>query len=104
MYPDSRPGTVQSLDDVQGAVIGLRAAREDLKAARQAEDECKAIIAATLADAEEGTIDGKTAVTYRSHDRRDIDVDRLRLRHPDIAERYTTVTTVRTMRTPEVKT
>jgi len=98
IYPESRPGTVAALDDVAGALTGLRAAREDKRAAEEAERACKAIIAATLADAEEGTLAGQTVVTYRSHERRDLDAALLRAEHPRIYRRYERTGTVRTLR------
>lgn len=100
MYPRHREGALAPLDDVQAAVTGLRAAREDKAAAEKAEKACKAIIAATMADAEEGTIGGVRVVTYRAQESRRLDAEALRARLPRVAERFTRTTTARIMRTP----
>jgi putative phage-type endonuclease len=103
VYPESTPGASRPLDDVSGAVLGLQAAREDKRAAEAAEKACKAILQAALQDAEEGTVAGQRAVTWRTQDRHSIDVERLRIEEPDVAKRYTTISSHRVLRTHPIK-
>lgn len=108
VYPAHTPGCTVVLDD-EGieAVADLAAARAEKKRAEQAERAAKAIIAAHLADAEEGTGPGadeaQRLVSWRSQKRTDLDKGRLRAEHPDLYKDYETVTTMRVMRVPKEK-
>lgn len=101
MYPTSTPGTSVAADDVAANIEGLKYARAAAKQAAALEREHKAAIMATLGGAEEGTVGGQRAVTWRQQERHAIDVDALRAAEPDLAKRYTLTTTHRVLRTHE---
>lgn len=101
MYPTATPGATVAVDDIAAEVEALKYARDAIKTAQSLERGAKAAIMATLGDAEEGTIAGQRAVSWRQQERRALDTDALRADHPDLTARYTITTTHRVMRTHE---
>jgi len=85
---------VQGVSDLQ-QWLALRAELADVEALEQA---AKKRIEAALGDAQAATIDGRTVLTYRSHERSNVDLTRLRKEHAELAAELATTTTVRVLR------
>jgi predicted phage-related endonuclease len=62
------------------------------------EDELKAKIAGLLGDADTGTVNGDTVVTWKNQSRTSFDSKRFSADHPDLAEEYTKSSTFRVLR------
>lgn len=81
--------------DAFGEWAALHAELHDLG---QLEEAARKRLTAILGDAQAATIDGQQCCTYRSHERRNVDLTRLRAEHAEVAEALTVVSTVRVLR------
>jgi hypothetical protein len=77
------------------AWLALRAQLADLEALEAIH---KARLTESLGDAQAATIGGAIVLTYRSHERTNIDLARLRREHPDIAAELSATSSVRVLR------
>jgi putative phage-type endonuclease len=69
IYPLETPGASVALDELEPVLGDWRAARAAESAAKRERREAESLIKAALGDAEEGTISGRRAVTWRSQTR-----------------------------------
>jgi predicted phage-related endonuclease len=69
VWPDSIPGASVELDDMAAEIEQLRLARRCKAIAEKAERYFANRLAVAVADAEEGTVDGRRALTYRKQER-----------------------------------
>lgn len=70
VYPSHTPDKTVELDELADVIAEWRAAVAQRLAAKPIEDAAKAAIAAALADAEEGSVAGERAVSYRQQTRK----------------------------------
>lgn len=99
MFPESAEGQVVELPVGAEALLRqLADAKVAKKATAEVEDGIANQIKTLLGDAEAGTINGLTAVTWKSSVTNRLDLDTFRKDHPDLAAAYTTATPVRTLR------
>ena len=97
MYPEANPKTVDltanahlfgELADVQFQIKELEAIEKELKGQ----------IGALLGDAEVGTVDGSTVVTWKNQSRSSFDGKGFAKDHPELAAKYTKSSTYRVLR------
>ncbi len=69
VWPAETPGKTAPLDNVRGVLAEWAHARETKAAAEREEREAANLIKAALADAEEGTVNGRRVVTWRAQQR-----------------------------------
>ena len=74
------------------------AARDQLHELEAVEAAHKAELVAMLGDAQAATVDGRQVLTYRSHTRSNIDLNRLRAEHADLVAELSTEQVVRVLR------
>lgn len=79
------------------------AVREQLHELEQLETAHKAALVELLGDAQAATIEGVPVLTFRSHSRSSIDLDRLRKEHADLAAELSTEQVVRVLRPVQSK-
>jgi putative phage-type endonuclease len=92
------PGKTIEIDGLKDRLDALKAAK---LMAKQAEEQVEAItneIRAAMNDAEVGTIDGQTAVTWKTSTTSRLDTKRLKAEKPDVYEAFTTQSESRTFR------
>jgi putative phage-type endonuclease len=99
------PGKAAELDRLDGDA--LFAKRRHLESERKIVedeiDEIDAAIMAALGDAEIGTVDGETVVTWRAAERVTLDSKAFKAQHPDLYKEFSRTTSVRTLRFPKMK-
>lgn len=99
VYPEHTPDLSVEADDVLRLVAERwRQAKANKKAAEKHEKEMAAAIQAALGDAEELTVDGQRAVSWRAQSARRLDGKALTAAHPDIAAEFTRESTYRVLR------
>lgn len=86
------PETVVPLDDIRADVKRWRAAVHRIRYWKAVANQAATPILAHMraADATTGTVSGRDVVTLTRHERQQLDSNRLREDHPDIADAYTT--------------
>ncbi|MBO0816567.1 MAG: hypothetical protein J2P30_15675, partial [Actinobacteria bacterium] len=96
-YARPLPGMVADLDDMADKLAELRdvAAQQAALKARRAE--LSNAVKAALGAAEEGTVGGQLAVTWRESRPRRVNVERMREDHPALVEQYTEQGSQRTL-------
>jgi len=99
-YRSTVPELVADLSPVAGAVEELREVKRQMAELKAREAGLKNQIQACLGAAEAGAVGGVLAVTWRKHDHRSLDTERLRDEQPQIAERYTVSEPRRTLLLP----
>lgn len=99
LYRDPVPASRTELPAaVLADVETYRAARERRAAAQAEMDDARTRVEAHLRDTEDGEYDGRLVCSWRASDRDALDVALLRANEPEIADKYTTRTRVRTFR------
>jgi predicted phage-related endonuclease len=84
-----------NLDPIRGQIEILRFVKARKAELKELEDRARAAIEAAMGDAEEGTLDGKVAITWKTAKRRSLDQKALARDHPDLVEEYKTVSPYR---------
>lgn len=99
VYPGHMPDvSVEADDELRRTIEWWRRAKD---AAREADAEVRlhaAAMKAALGDAEELTVDGQRAVSWRTQAARRLDTKALAAAHPDIAAEFTRESTTRVLR------
>lgn len=99
VYPDHVEGlAVEAGDRLRLAVKQWRLCKADKRQAADDEKDMAAVITAALGVAEELTIDGERAVSWRTQSARRLDTKSLAAAHPDIAAEFTVESTTRVLR------
>jgi predicted phage-related endonuclease len=99
LHPTSTEDTVELDERAQALVVRLDTARAIVRNCSAEEERVRAELAGILGDTGTGTIEGRTVVTWRTQQRSSLDAAAVRRQHPEIAERFTTTTSYRVMRT-----
>jgi predicted phage-related endonuclease len=96
---DPEQGKSVELDTELAEMLAWRAAAKDLVTQYEAEvREAESRIMNALQDAEAGTIEGKTVVTWKSQSRSSLDAKALKEAYPDIAAQFTKSNSFRVLR------
>lgn len=103
VYPHGTHGTQVRLDDIADELEAWQLAKANVKAAKEAEAEHAARIQAAIGDAEEGTVDGETVVSWREQSRKSIDADAVKKNHPAVAAECERTSTFRVLRPVNAK-
>jgi hypothetical protein len=96
-YPQALSGVADLSEHAHllGELKDVQARKKEMSAT---EDELKAKIAGLLGDADTGTVDGATVVTWKNQSRSSFDSKGFSADHPDLAEKYTKSSTFRVLR------
>ena len=96
-YPEASSGVADLSEyaHLLGELKDVQARKKEMSAT---EDELKAKIAGLLGDADTGTVDGATVVTWKNQSRTSFDSKGFSADHPDLAEKYTKSSTFRVLR------
>lgn len=100
LWPKDNARTVEATSEVADFVRDLRRASAAEKLAKVQAESLRMHIGAYMRDAAQLTIEGRPAVTFRTHEQRTLDVEALRRDHPDWAALYEREAEVRAMRIP----
>jgi len=104
VYPDHTPGDLVEADDaLRAEVAAWRTAKAAKRHAEQAEKRSAAAIQSALGDAEELTVDGQRAVSWRRQSARRLDGKALSAAHPGLAAEFTRESTYRVLRSHQPK-
>jgi len=98
MYPDANPKTVD-LTAHAHILSELADVQFQMKELSAIEQELKGRLGSLLGDAETGTVDGATVVTWKNQSRSSFDSKGFSKDHPDLVEKYTKTSTFRVLRT-----
>lgn len=79
---------VTDIDELADVVEHLRAERSAVRAHEAEVREAENLLKAALGEATEGIVDGELVISWRSQQRRSIDVKALRADHPELADKY----------------
>lgn len=97
IYPKHVAHKAVAIDDLAEVVAAWRQAKAAVKTNEALESQYGNQIREALGDAEEGTVDGRVAVTWKGHTQTGFDVKAHRAECPDCARRFETKTPVRTL-------
>lgn len=92
LFPQSHEQAVEIPPD---AVAELYDSRRAYDAAKERKEDAEATVKAMLADADTAVSDQTVIATWKTNSRRGVDVGRLRIELPHVADRYTVKTTER---------
>lgn len=95
LYANTDPTPIELPDWLGDTIEELRQARLDEKSAKARGETAANIISAALCEHEVGTIDGIEVVTWKPHDRHDINRDAIEWDYPGLLDQYRTTTVVR---------
>lgn len=98
VYPNSEKDTVAEIDSLADQLSVWRAAKEDVKSAKAAENYCKAKITAALREKQFGSVDGRNVVSWKTQQTSAVDIEAMREDHPDLVKKYTKKTDLRVLR------
>lgn len=104
IYPKHTPGESVVVDDMVIALDEWRDAKTAIKRTARIRDEAAAEIKARLGEAEEGTVEGARAVSWRTQSRTALDEDQLKADHPELVKQYQKTTEHRVLRDHRKKT
>jgi putative phage-type endonuclease len=96
MWPESQEGTAVEVDS--DVVSDWRQTKAELALLEMRKDALENRIRQSLEDAETGLVDGVPVVSYKTSVTRRLDQKALKAAEPEVAEKYTTVSSQRTLR------
>lgn len=99
LFPQHQLGAVVEANDIDLAVLSdLKSVREQMEALEKREDMLKRALTGRIGEAEALTMDGIPLATWKTQERRTVDVKKLRAAHPEIVEEFERVSTTRVFR------
>ena len=97
-YPTGSQSSVELPQEALGLIQQLEKTREVKKRAEDQEDTLKAEIGLLLQDADEGTINGSTVITWKNQNRESFDSKTFEKEHPALFAKFRKTSTFRIMR------
>lgn len=98
MYPDSEKKTIELDEETYDKVNTLSYIQERRKELEQQESQLKADIGLILQDAEIGTHEGTTAITWKTQKRESFDTKAFESAHPALAQKFRKTSQFRVMK------
>lgn len=103
MYPQSEPKTVELTRDQANVVAQLISVQTMIKGLEDQESSLKAEVGAMLQNAEYGTYDGESMVSWKTVKRTSLDTKALEAAHPALVDKFRKSTQYRVMKTTRRK-
>jgi predicted phage-related endonuclease len=103
MYPQSEPRVVNFSRDQANVVAQLISVQTMIKGLEEQESSLKADVAAMLQDAEYGTYEGESMVSWKTVRRTSLDTKELESAHPALVEKFSKTSQYRVMKTTRRK-
>jgi predicted phage-related endonuclease len=103
MYPQSEPRVVSLSRDQANVVAQLISVQTMIKGLEEQESSLKADVAAMLQDAEYGTYEGESMVSWKTVRRTSLDTKALESAHPALVEKFRKTSQYRVMKTTRRK-
>lgn len=98
LHPEGHGQSVELDAAVYDTLERLSLAKEQKRQAEAVEEQCKGELAMLLGDAEYGTVDGTTVVTWKNQKRTTFDAKAFEAEHPALYAKFKKETTLRAMR------